>query len=191
MNTDIKIIKEFSLPLIRVFGSRACFTRPELKVERVSYEVPTPSALEGLLKAIYWHPGINYRINKIHVLNEIEFESRKCNEITTALNAQTFRKNLEKGLPLPHANCSEHDIRNTAHLINVDYIIEANMVIDELIETKENLIKNLAIFQRRLEKGQYFSKPYLGLREFGAYVEKGNKKDIESGYYYNTEKFKR
>lgn len=149
---------------VRAHGPMACFTRPELKVERVSYEVMTPSAARGILEAILWKPAICWCIERIHVLNPIKFGQLRRNEVKRTLGAEN------------HAVCFADDDkirtqRNTLFLVDVDYIIEAHFEMTTKAGPEDNLIKFAEMFQRRLDKGQRFHQPYLGCREFEAIVE--------------------
>src|ERR1700761_7548195 len=82
---------------LRVWGDRACFTRPELKVERVSYDVPTPSAARGILEAIHWKPAIRWHVDRIHVLKPIRFQSIRRNEVGAKASAATARSAMNRG----------------------------------------------------------------------------------------------
>jgi CRISPR-associated protein Cas5d len=159
--------------VIRVRGDYALFTRPEMKVERVSYDVITPSAARGLIEAIYWKPAIRWVIDKIHVLNEIRFTNIRRNEVSDKISVSTA-KQMMKGEPKPFYLSATDDRQQRAAMVlkNVDYIIEAHF--DEVEknwgerDTKEGHY-NIAL--RRLRKGQHYHAPYLGTREFGAQVE--------------------
>src|SRR5690554_8170046 len=82
---------------LKVWGERACFTRPEMKVERVSYDVITPSAARGIIEAIHWKPAIRWHIDKIHVLNPIAFESIRRNEVGSKVSAANIKKAMKAG----------------------------------------------------------------------------------------------
>lgn len=86
---------------VEVWGDRALFTRPELSVERVSYDAMTPSAARGLLESIYWHPGMRYTIDRIHVLNPIRFTNVRRNEVKSKALASTMRTAATGGGKLP------------------------------------------------------------------------------------------
>jgi len=145
---------------VRVKGPFACFTRPEFKTERVTYEVMTPSAARGLLDAILWKPAIHWRIERIHVLSPIRFESVRRNEVNSKASLCADVR----------AYCADEDRaqRNTLMLRDVDYIIEAHFVMTQRAGPEDNLRKFVDIFERRLSKGQCFHTPYLGCREFAA-----------------------
>ncbi|MFW5997003.1 MAG: type I-C CRISPR-associated protein Cas5c [Lentisphaeria bacterium] len=149
---------------LRIWGDYACFTRPEMKVERVSYDVMTPSAARGILEAIYWKPAIRWMIDKIHVLKPIRFENIRRNEVASRTTITKKDMNGDK----PVARYVEEDRQQRASMVlrDVDYVIEAhfNFTSDE----DNNEGKHLDMFNRRAEKGQCFHRPYLGCREFPA-----------------------
>jgi len=143
---------------VKIWGPRACFTRIDEKVERYSYDVLTPTAAQGILKAIYWKPSIDWVINRIHVINPINRMIIKTNEVTEKASKGKIYINKE-----------EHRIqRINTILVNVEYVIEANL---KIIGEDNNIGKHLSIFNRRVEKGQCFFQPYLGLREYTGYFE--------------------
>jgi len=153
---------------LRVWGEQACFTRPEMKVERVSYDVITPSAARGILEAIYWKPQIAWRIDRIHVLKPIRWTSIRRNEVASkvpdaARRAMTTGKG-RLGLYVDE----DRQQRATTLLRDVDYVIEAHF---DLVDRNESPAKHFDIARRRIEKGQVFHQPYLGCREFPAAFE--------------------
>lgn len=154
---------------IIVEGDYACFTRPELKVERVSYDVPPPGALEGLLKSIYWKPAIKYVIDKIIVFQPIDFINIRRNEVKDkiSLNALKSQMNGSGGNPCIYTSESRSQ-RASMVLKNVKYGIEFHFELtgfkNEEEEDSEN--KHYNIIKRRLEKGQFFRTPCLGCSEF-------------------------
>ena len=154
---------------ILVEGDYACFTRPELKVERVSYDVPTPGALEGMLKSIYWKPSIRYVIDKIIVFNPIDFVTIRRNEVKdkVSLNIMKSQMNGKGGNPCIYTSESRSQ-RSSMVLKNVKYGIEFHFELtglkNEYEEDAEN--KHYNIIKRRLEKGQCFRTPCLGCSEF-------------------------
>lgn len=151
---------------LRIWGERACFTRPEMKVERVSYDVPTPSAARGILEAIHWKPAIVWRIDRIHVLKPIRFTSFRRNEVgakaSTALAGRAMRAGSVVGLGLS----IEHDRqqRATTFLVDVDYVVEAHFEMTAK-GNDDDPAKHIAMFNRRAESGQCFHRPCLGTRE--------------------------
>jgi CRISPR-associated protein Cas5d len=154
---------------IIVEGDYACFTRPELKVERVSYDVPTPGALEGMLKSVYWKPAIRYCIDKIVVFQGIDFANIRRNEVKdkVLLSAVRSQMNGKGGDPCIYASESRSQ-RAAMVLKNVKYGVEFHFeqtgLKDEREKEGEN--KHYNIIKRRLEKGQWFRIPCLGCSEF-------------------------
>ncbi len=155
---------------LRVWGSYACFTRPEMKVERVSYDVITPSACRGILEAIYWKPEIMWIIDKIHVLKPIKHTNIRRNELSGVVstsNASTVMKGGDKELQTIIE--SERQQRASLVLKDVEYIIEAHFVLRK--RNDDNTAKHKEMFERRAKKGQCYYQPYLGVREFSAFFE--------------------
>jgi CRISPR-associated protein Cas5d len=146
---------------IRVRGDYALFTRPEMKVERVSYEVITPSAARGIIEAVYWKPAIRWVIDKIHVLNEIEFTNIRRNEVSSKASG---------GKPYISA-VDDRQQRAAMVLRNVDYIIEAHFDLTDKAGAEDTNAKHYNMALRRLREGQHFHAPCLGTREFPARVE--------------------
>jgi len=156
---------------VRARGEFACFTRPEFKVERVSYEVMTPSAARGVLEAIHWKPAIRWVVTAIHVLAPVRFTSFKRNEIAGRVSLTTAERGLS-GNPIPaHLTDDDRQQRNTLALRDVDYVIEAHFVPGRGWGPNDNMGKHADMFVRRLANGQTFQQPYLGCREFAAEVE--------------------
>lgn len=147
---------------IRVWGDYALFTRPEMKVERVSYDVMTPSAARGILEAIYWKPAIRWVIDRIHVLKPIRFENIRRNEIANRVSIN--KKDMEQGNPVFRYIEDDRQQRASLVLRDVDYVIEAHFELNG--DEDQNPAKHLDMFRRRAEKGQCFHRPYFGCREF-------------------------
>ncbi len=154
---------------LHVWGDYACFTRPEMKVERVSYDVMTPSAARGMLEAVHWKPAICWVIDRIHVLNPIRFENIRRNEVGTKISARNAKAAMTSGtLSGLHANVDEiRQQRATMALRNVAYVIEAHFEMTGKAGD-DTPAKHYDIFRRRVRKGQCFHRPALGLREFTA-----------------------
>lgn len=149
---------------LKVWGDYACFTRPEMKAERVSYDVMTPSAARGILEAIYWKPAICWIINRIHVLKPIKFDNIRRNELGSKIPLRKIT-NAIKGI-YPLETFIENDRQQRAAMIlrNVCYVIEAHF---EIVGNEDiNPTKHKEMFERRAEKGQCFHRPYFGCREF-------------------------
>lgn len=160
---------------LRVWGDLACFTRPEMKVERVSYAVPTPSAARGILEAILYKPQFRWRVHRIAVRRPISFLSFRRNEVKSVANSRK---------PEPILAEDDRTQRNTLALRDVDYVIEASMVLNRLAnqpdqkspapsepKVDDNLRKYYGMFRRRTDKGQCFTQPCFGCREFPANFE--------------------
>ena len=148
---------------LHVWGDYACFTRPEMKAERVSYDVMTPSAARGILEALHWKPAITWVIDAIHVLNPVRFDTIRRNELSA-----TLAVNLS-----PSTLCIEdskmRQQRATLLLRDVAYVIEAHFVFTAQRGPDDNEGKHLDIFNRRARAGQCYHRPYLGCREFPAH----------------------
>jgi CRISPR-associated protein Cas5d len=157
-----------SSPLLRlrVRGPLACFTRPELKVERVSYPVITPSAARGAIEAVLWKPAIAWRIHRIHVLSEICFTAFRRNEVNSRAAKPSPAMVANGGSLGPFFADEDRAQRNTVALRDVDYLIEASFRMTDRAGPSDNIQKFVEIFERRLDKGQHFHQPYLGCREF-------------------------
>lgn len=156
-----------------VWGERACFTRPEMKVERVSYDVITPSAARGILEAIHWKPAIRWHIDRIHVLKPVRFESIRRNEVGGKLSPASVTKAMKAGTTAGLATFVDEDRQQRAATVlrHVRYLIEAHFEITNRAGPDDSVGKHLDIFNRRARKGQCFHAPCLGVREFPASFE--------------------
>ncbi|MCG5517309.1 MULTISPECIES: type I-C CRISPR-associated protein Cas5c [unclassified Ectothiorhodospira] len=156
---------------LHVWGDRACFTRPEMKVERVSYDVITPSAARGILEAIHWKPAIRWVVDRIHVLKPIRFESIRRNEVGGKLSPSNVSKAMKAGSTSGLVTFVDEDRQQRAATVlrNVAYVIEAHFEFSDKVGPDDSVGKHLDIFNRRARKGQYFHAPCLGVREFPAY----------------------
>ncbi len=154
---------------LHVWGDYACFTRPEMKVERVSYDVITPSAARGILEAVHWKPAIRWVVDRIHVLNPVRFENIRKNEVGAKISARNAKTAMTTGdLWDLHMLVDENrQQRATMALRNVAYVIEAHFEMTEKVG-EDTPAKHYDIFRRRAQKGQCFHRPALGLREFVA-----------------------
>ncbi len=160
----------------RVRGDLACFTRPEFKVERMSYEVMTPSAARGILEAILWKPAMRWVVDCIRILAPIRFASFRRNEVNDRVSVVKVGRWMKGATPQPYFADStdkpkNRAQRNTVALRDVDYVIEAHFVLTDGAGPDDNVPKFVDMFERRLAKGQSFHQPYLGCREFPARVE--------------------
>jgi len=182
--------------ILDVWGKYALFTRPELKIERVSYDVLTPSAARGILEAIYWKPRIEWIIQNIHVINRIQFQNIRRNEVSYK-GEKSFK-------------IEDQRIQRTSIVLkDVRYVIDAEfrLLSDEELEEKAKRFKwnlnelseeerrgdkepqkHLEIFRRRAKKGQFHKQPVLGCREFPAYFKLlKSEADIPPSFYANVE----
>ncbi|MFT0861438.1 type I-C CRISPR-associated protein Cas5c [Ancylobacter sp. G4_0304] len=152
---------------LHVWGERACFTRPEMKVERVSYDVMTPSAARGILEAIHWKPAIRWVVDRIHVLKPIRFQSFRRNEVGAKASAATagtaMRAGSTAGLGLVVEDNRQQ--RATMFLNDVAYVIEAHFELTAKAGPEDSEAKHLSMFNRRAAAGQCFHRPCLGTRE--------------------------
>ena len=155
---------------LHVWGDYACFTRPEMKVERVSYDVMTPSAARGVLDAVHWKPGILWAVDRIHVLRPIRFESFRRNELGSKVSVSNVRKAMHSGdVESLHAYIGEDRQQRASTLLrDVAYVIEAHFELTDAAKPDDTEGKHLSMFNRRASKGQCFHRPYLGTREFAA-----------------------
>ena len=158
--------------VLRVRGDYALFTRPEMKVERVSYDVITPSAARGIIEAVYWKPSIRWVIDRLHVLNEIEFTNIRRNEVSEKASMSEAKRRMG-GSQEPFYISSNDARQQRAALVlkNVDYIIEAHFELTERAGAEDTEEKHYNMALRRFRKGQFHHAPCLGTREFGARVE--------------------
>ena len=159
---------------LRVWGDHACFTRPEMKVERVSYPVMTPSAARGVLEAIFWEPEIYYLIDAIHVVRRGRWFSFRRNEVISVISldsAKTWMKSPEKTSPiLAGGGAPDGTQRNMLALQEVEYLITAEIHRSNL-DSRHKLKTYFEEVKRRAKSGKCFHRPYLGVREFAADFE--------------------
>ncbi len=168
---------------VDVRGKYALFSRPEMKVERVSYDCITPSAARGVLEAIFWHPGMQYKINRIYVLNPIKFDNIRRNEVKAKISAANVLKVAKQGRGELYLATTEN-IQQRASMVlrDVHYVIDAHFVMTEKANVTDNTAKFHEMFQRRLKKGQCYHMPYLGCREFPAEVRPYDGDEIQTAY---------
>jgi CRISPR-associated protein Cas5d len=168
-------MRENEMIKLRVSGDYACFTRPEMKVERVSYDVMTPSAARGILEAIHWKPAIKWIIDEIHVLKPIRFQSIRRNEVGAKASVAAIRKAVKSGevgdLYLVADDRRNRQQRAATVLADVDYVISARFELTPKAGDDDNPGKHLDMFNRRARKGQFFHQPCFGTREFVANFE--------------------
>ena len=154
---------------LEVWGDYACFTRAEMKTERVSYDVMTPSAARGLLESIYWHPGMRWVIDRIHVCAPIRFTNLRRNEVKSTVSARSARRVMERGKGELNLVTSQEIQQRAAMLLrDVRYVIDAHFDITDQAAEGDNAGKFQDIIKRRVRRGQFYSQPYFGCREFPA-----------------------
>lgn len=154
---------------LHVWGDFALFTRPEMKAERVSYHVITPSAARGILEAVHWKPSIRWVVDRVHVLRPIRFMNLRRNEVGGRIPAGTARKAMKAGVGVLGIAIEEERQQRAAMVLrDVAYMIEAHF---ELLNEGEHPGKHLDQFNRRARRGQCFHRPYLGCREFDCAFE--------------------
>ena len=168
---------------VEVWGDYALFSRPELKAERMSYDVMTPSAARGLLEAVYWHPGLKWVIDRIYVLKPIRFATIRRNEVKSKISASNVRGAMNGGREPLYISTSD-DIQQRAALVlrDVRYVIEAHFDLTENRAEGDNPGKFSDIMRRRLEKGQCYHQPCFGAREFPAQFRRWEGGGIETAY---------
>lgn len=154
---------------MEVWGEYACFTRPEMKVERVSYDVPTPSAARGMVESVYYHPGLKWHVDKIYVCKPIRFTNILRNEVASKIsvrNVLTEANGKKRSYIDRNADIQQ---RATTMLQNVHYVIEAHFEMTDKANPSDNPGKFQDIVKRRLRSGQAYMQPYLGCRECTAH----------------------
>ncbi len=158
--------------IVRIRGPYALFTRPEMKVERVSYEVITPSAARGIIEAVYWKPAIRWVIDQIHVMSEITFTNVRRNEVSMKVPESEVLQRMNGGTEPFYLNSTDSRQQRAAMVLrNVDYVVEAHFELTDRAGQEDSVEKHYNMVLRRLRNGQYYSAPCLGTREFPAQVE--------------------
>ena len=154
---------------LEVWGEYALFSRPEMKTERVSYDVITPSAARGLLESVYWHPGLKYIIDRIHVCAPIRFTNLRRNEVKATVSARSARTVMERGSGELYLISSQEIQQRAALLLrDVHFVLEAHFDMTDRAAPGDNPGKFQDILKRRIKRGKFYSQPYLGCREFPA-----------------------
>jgi CRISPR-associated protein Cas5d len=162
--------------IVRVWGDFACFTRPEMKVERVSYPIMTPSAARGVLEAIYWEPQMYYGVQEIAVVRRGRWINLRRNEVQAIIKIDSARSWMTGGRAVEpiHAGGGAPDgtQRNTLALSGVEYLVSAEVrLTDRAQPPGDNLAKYVDQFRKRATTGKCFHRPCLGCREFAADFE--------------------
>ena len=168
---------------VKVWGEYALFSRPEMKVERCSYDVITPSAARGILEAIYWHPGMKWVIDKIYVQKPVQFTSIRRNEVKSKISSNNVLP-VYNGADKPLYISTKSDIVQRASLLlrDVSYVIEAHFEMTEKAVESDNTGKFKDIIMRRLRRGECYHMPYFGCREFPANFCLCEDEKIETAY---------
>lgn len=168
---------------LEVFGDYALFTRPEMKVERVSYDVMTPSAARGILEAILWHPGMRWKIDRIYVMSPICFSNIRRNEVSAKISGRTAKSAMQTGADDLYL-CTKDCIAQRAAMVlrHVHYVIEAHFELTDKQSPTDNAGKFCEMFRRRAQNGQCYHQPCFGTREFPAAFRLWEGGDIPTAY---------
>ena len=168
---------------VKVWGDYALFTRPEMKVERYSYDVMTPSAARGILEAIYWHPGMRWVIDKIYVKKPIQFTSIRRNEVKSKISANNVLPVYNKKAKQLYLSTKSDIVQRASMLLrNVEYVIEAHFEMTNKANESDNPGKFKDIIMRRLRRGECFHMPYFGCQEFPVKFCLCEEEKIETAY---------
>ena len=154
---------------MEVWGEYACFTRPEMKVERVSYDVPTPSAARGMVESVYYHPGLKWHVDKIYVCKPIRFTNILRNEVASKISARNVLTEANGKKRSYIDRNTDIQQRATTMLRDVHYVIEAHFEMTDKANPSDNPGKFQDIVKRRLRSSQAYMQPYLGCRECTAH----------------------
>jgi len=157
---------------LKVWGDYACFSQPAFKIERVSYDMMTPSAARGILDSVYFKPAILWKIDKIHVINPIKFTNIRRNEVSETAKLSSVNQTMKAPKQYCIVATEARHQRAALVLRDVEYVIEAHFeIVSEKAGETDTVEKHYSIAMRRLRKGQFFQKPFLGTREFGCSFE--------------------
>lgn len=174
---------------VSVWGDYALFSRPELKVERCSYDIITPSAARGILEAIYWHPGMRWIIDRIYVKNPIQFTSVRRNEVKSKILASNVLQAYNGADKELYISTKEDIVQRASLLLtNVSYVIEAHFEMTGKANASDNPGKFKDIVMRRLRRGECWHTPYFGCREFPANFAPCEENEIRTAYDVVAEK---
>ena len=154
---------------LEVFGDYALFTRPEMKAERVSYDVMTPSAARGILEAIFWHPGMRWKVDRIYVMSPICFSNIRRNEVSDKISGRLAKSAMHNGAGGLYL-CTKDCIAQRASMVlrHVHYVIEVHFEMTEKASPADNAGKFCEMYRRRAQNGQCYHQPCFGTREFPA-----------------------
>ena len=174
---------------VKVWGDYALFSRPEMKVERCSYDIMTPSAARGIMEAIYWHPGMCWKIDRIHIMKPIQFTSIRRNEVKSKVSANNVLS-VYNGAKKELFISSKAEIVQRASLLlkDVEYIIDAHFEMTDKANDSDNPGKFKDIIMRRLKRGECYHTPYFGCREFPVNFCLCEEEEVHSAYEVVEEK---
>lgn len=168
---------------VRVWGDLALFSRPEMKVERCSYDMMTPSAARGILEAIYWHPGMRWIVDRIYLRKPVRFTSIRRNEVKSKISANNVLSVMNGGDKPLFISSKEDIVQRAAVLLrDVDYVIEAHFEMTDNAGPCDNSGKFKDIVMRRLRRGECYHMPYFGCREFPANFELFEQENVDTTY---------
>ena len=168
---------------VRVWGDLALFSRPEMKVERCSYDMMTPSAARGILEAIYWHPGMRWIVDRIYLRKPVRFTSIRRNEVKSKISANNVLSVMNGGDKPLFISSKEDIVQRAAVLLrDVDYVIEAHFEMTDNAGPCDNSGKFKDIVMRRLRRGECYHMPYFGCREFPANFELFEQENVDTAY---------
>ena len=168
---------------VRVWGELALFSRPEMKVERCSYDMMTPSAARGILEAIYWHPGMRWIVDRIYLRKPVRFTSIRRNEVKSKISANNVLSVMNGGDKPLFISSKEDIVQRAAVLLrDVDYVIEAHFEMTDNAGPCDNSGKFKDIVMRRLRRGECYHMPYFGCREFPANFELFEQENVDTAY---------
>jgi len=157
---------------LKVWGEYALFTRPEMKVERVSYDVMTPSAARGILEAIYWKPAIVWEIDRIHVMKPVKFDNIRRNEVLGKIPLKDVENAFSGKEAVLFKDANDKRVQRASMVLrDVCYYIEAHFNMTKKAESEDTVEKHYNVALRRMRKGQCFHHPYFGCREFPVQFE--------------------
>jgi CRISPR-associated protein Cas5d len=157
---------------LKVWGDYACFTRPEMKVERVSYDVMTPSAARGILEAIYWKPAIVWEIDRIHVMKQVRFDNIRRNEVLGKIPLAPVKSAFQGKEAVLFKDPNDERVQRASLVLrDVCYYIEAHFNPTGKGSLEDTVEKHYNVALRRMRKGQCFHHPYFGCREFPVQFE--------------------
>ena len=157
---------------LRVWGDYACFTRPEMKIERVSYDVITPSSARAIFEAIHWKPAIKWVIDEINVIKPIKFQTILRNEVNNIISEKAIKNSIKNPNDSIYIDTNKNrQQRNSMILKDVEYVIKAHFEMTKYAGESDDEKKHYNIFLRRARNGECFNQPYLGCREFSCNFE--------------------